>query len=87
MALKRSRRSATIAAQHMPPITPATSTGTKNQPPVVALACIATPLAAIAPRTNCPSAPMFQTFERKQSARPSAIRSSGVAFTASSVSA
>ena len=87
MALKRSRSSATIAAQHIPPTTPAAMTATKNQPPVVGVACIATPLAKIAPTMNWPSAPMFQTLERKQTARPSAISSSGVAFTASSVSA
>jgi hypothetical protein len=46
----------------MPPIAPATITGTKNQPPVAAVACIATPLAKIAPTMNWPSAPMFQTF-------------------------
>ena len=55
------------------------------QSPVSLPACIATPLAKIAPRMNCPSAPMFQTLERKHTARPSAISSSGVAFTASSV--
>ena len=71
----------------MPPTTPAAITAMKNQLPVAAVACIATPLAKIAPTMNCPSAPMFQTLERKHTARPSAISSSGVAFTASSVSA
>ncbi len=87
MALKRSRSSATIAAQTMPPSTPATSTAATIQRPVSLSASIATPLAAIAPSTNWPSAPMFQTFERKHTARPSAISISGVAFIASSVSA
>jgi hypothetical protein len=45
---------------------------------------MAMPLAAIAPTTNWPSAPMFQTLERKQTARPRAMSSSGVAFIASS---
>ncbi len=71
----------------MPPTTPAAITAMKNQPPVDGVACIAMPLAKTAPRMNWPSAPMFQTFERKQTASPSAISSSGVAFTASSVSA
>ena len=34
--------------------------------------------------TNCPSAPMFHTLARKHSARPSAIRISGVALMDSS---
>ena len=69
----------------MPPTTPATSTGERRTSRRCrCVACIATPLAEIAPTTNWPSAPMFQTLERKQTARPSAISSSGVAFTASS---
>ena len=47
----------------------------------------ATPPARIAPRTNWPSAPMFHTLERKHTASPSAISSSGVALTVSSPSA
>ena len=44
----------------------------------------ATPPAATAPMTNCPSAPMFQTLERKQTAKPKAMINKGVAFTISS---
>src|SRR5438105_5703887 len=68
----------------MPPATPATRIATTIQRPVCGPACIAMPLAAIAPMMNWPSAPMFQTLERKHSARPSAIKSSGVAFIANS---
>ena len=68
LALKRSRRKATIAAQPMPPITPAIiNSGVHTQgealmPLVVAHK--ATPPAVIAPSKNWPSAPMFHTFER-----------------------
>ncbi|MNY74802.1 hypothetical protein D3C86_2139170 [compost metagenome] len=40
----------------------------------------------MAPMINCPSAPMFQLFERKQTERPTAIRISGAALIASSCS-
>ncbi len=36
---------------------------------------------AMAPAESCPSAPMFQTLERYESARPTAIRISGVILT------
>jgi hypothetical protein len=52
--------------------------------PVFLSASSATPPAAMAPNTNCPSAPMFHTFERKHTASPSAMMSSGVALTISS---
>jgi hypothetical protein len=76
-----------MPAQTIPPKTPATITAATIQRPVSLSASMATPLAAIAPTMNWPSAPMFQTFERKQTARPRPIRISGVALTASSVSA
>ena len=44
-------------------------------------ACMATQPAARAPTTNWPSAPMFQTFERKHTASPSATSTSGTALT------
>ena len=40
-----------------------------------------TALAPHAPRKNCPSAPMFQSFMRKASAQARPTRISGVAFT------
>ncbi len=52
--------------------------------PVVLSASSAMPPAATAPITNWPSAPMFHTLERKHTASPSAISSSGVALTMSS---
>ena len=39
---------------------------------------------AMAPSVNWPSAPMFQTLARKQTASPTPIRTSGVALTTSS---
>ena len=48
----------------MPPSTPAASNAATIQRPVPGPACIATPLAVIAPITNWPSAPMFHTLER-----------------------
>ena len=68
----------------MPPSTPAASSAGTIQAPVSLLAISATPPAAMAPMTNCPSAPMFQTLERKHTASPSAMSSSGVALTMSS---
>ena len=76
-----------MPAQTMPPRMPASSTGTTIQRPVSGPACMATPLAKMAPTMNCPSAPMFHTLERKHTDRPSAMSSSGVAFMASSDSA
>ena len=87
LALKRSRSSAVIAAQAMPPSTPASRMATTIQRPVSLSASRATPPASTAPMTNWPSAPMFQTLERKHTARPSAMTSSGVALTISSPSA
>jgi hypothetical protein len=76
-----------MPAQTMPPAMPATRIAATIQEPVVLSAMSATPPAAIAPNTNCPSAPMFHTLERKHTASPSAMMSSGVAFTISSPSA
>jgi hypothetical protein len=79
-----------MAAQAMPPSTPASRMGSTMPRPIQASsgpACIATQPAASAPTTNCPSAPMFHTLERKHTARPSAIRISGVALIDSSDSA
>ena len=39
---------------------------------------------AIAPAVSWPSAPMFQRFARKQTARPAPISTSGAVFTMSS---
>ena len=64
-------------------ITQNTGSGDKRIMRVEA-AATATPAAATAPMTNCPSAPMFHTFERKHTAKPSAIKSRGVALSASS---
>jgi hypothetical protein len=71
----------------MPPTTPASTTGTTIQAPVPLSASRATPPAKIAPMMYWPSAPMFQTFERKHTASPSAMISSGVALTINSPSA
>ena len=68
----------------MPPSTPASITASTIQRPVLASANKATPLAAMAPITYWPSAPMFQTLERKHTASPNAISNKGVALTASS---
>ena len=87
MAWKRSRRTATIAAQAAPASIPASAMTTTIAPDVVGPACIATAVAPIAPMMNCPSAPMFQTLARKQIASPSATSTSGVALTASSLHA
>ena len=76
-----------MPAQAMPPSTPASRMATTIQRPVSLSASSATPPAAMAPNTNWPSAPMFQTLERKHTARPSAMISSGVALTISSPSA
>ncbi|KAF1041242.1 MAG: hypothetical protein GAK34_03021 [Delftia tsuruhatensis] len=76
-----------MPAQTMPPSMPATRMAGTIQGPVVLSASSATPPAATAPITNWPSAPMFHTLERKHTASPSAISSSGVALTASSPSA
>ncbi|OQC07814.1 MAG: hypothetical protein BWX79_01808 [Alphaproteobacteria bacterium ADurb.Bin100] len=73
-----------MPAQAMPPATPAIRMASTIQRPVSLSASSATPPAEIAPITNCPSAPMFQTLERKHTASPSAITSSGVALTISS---
>jgi hypothetical protein len=81
LALKRSRSSAVMAAHNMPPSTPAIRMATTMARGESGVACIATPPAKIAPRMYWPSAPMFQTLARKHSARPSAIRISGVALT------
>ena len=40
----------------------------------------ATPEAAMAPATNWPSAPMFQTLDRKHTDKPKAINNRGVAL-------
>src|SRR5262249_7790308 len=74
-------------AQTMPPAMPATSSATTTQRPAPGPATSTTPVAAIAPRMYCPSAPMFQTLARNAMARPSAIIASGVALIASSLSA
>ena len=87
MALKRSRSSATMPAHSMPPSTPASSTGTTMKRLVSGPACIAIQPAHSAPTMNCPSAPMFQMLERKHTASPSAISTSGVALMLSSLSA
>ena len=73
----------------MPPSTPASRIGDDDAsaPAVSGPACIATRRRRCAPTTNCPSAPMFHTLERKHTARPSAIRISGVALIDSSDSA
>ena len=76
-----------IPAQTMPPATPASRMTGTIQRPVSLPASSATPPAATAPMMNWPSAPMFQTLERKHTASPSAITSSGVALTISSPSA
>ena len=68
----------------MPPATPASRMATTIQRPVSGPASSATPAANTAPRMNCPSAPMFHTLERKHTASPSAMISSGVALTISS---
>ena len=73
-----------MAAHSMPPSTPASRMRTTTKRPLASVACMATPPPKMAPRMNWPSAPMFQRFERKQTARPSAMSTSGVAFTASS---
>ena len=87
MAWKRSRSAAVIEAQATPPSTPASRMGTTISLVLPASACIATQPAASAPATNWPSAPMFQTLARKATASPSAISTSGVAFSPSSPSA
>ena len=73
LALKRSRSSAVMPAHNMPPSTPAKSTASTIQRPVSLSASSATPAAHTAPMTNCPSAPMFQTLERKHTDKPKAI--------------
>src|SRR5262245_56480806 len=71
----------------MPAAVPAPSIPSTIHPLVASLACNATPPAPMAPRMNCPSAPMFQTLLWKHTARPSPIRSSGTALSDSSASA
>ena len=71
----------------MPPATPASRTGSTIHRLLSGVAVSATPVAATAPRMNCPSAPMFHTLERKLTASPSAISSSGVALSSSSPTA
>src|SRR2546430_628562 len=71
----------------MPPAAPAASSATTTQRPTPGPASSTTPVAAIAPVMNCPSAPIFHTLARKAMARPSAIIASGVALMASSLSA
>ena len=84
MALNLSRSSAVSPAQAMPPSTPASKMAGTIHGPVVLSASSATPPATTAPITNWPSAPMFHTLERKHTASPSAMSSSGVALTMSS---
>jgi hypothetical protein len=84
LALKRSRSTAVIDAHAIPPSTPASRIASTTSRLVSLPASSATPPATTAPITNWPSAPMFHTLERKHTARPSAISSSGVAFTSSS---
>ena len=73
-----------MAAQNMPPAIPAIKTAAMIQLPVWLSAIKATPEAVTAPITNCPSAPMFHTLERKHTAKPKAMMSKGVALTISS---
>src|SRR5438477_8557980 len=84
LALNRSRRKATTAAHNMPPATPASRIAITIRRVVSLSAINATPPARIAPITYWPSAPMFHTFDRKHTDRPSAMISSGVALTISS---
>ena len=76
-----------MPAHTMPPAMPATRMPATIHWLVSLSASSATPPAAMAPNTNCPSAPMFHTLARKHTARPSAMISSGVALTISSPSA
>jgi len=73
-----------MAAQNMPPSSPANKTSTTYTAGLSGVARKATPPAKMAPMMNCPSAPMFQMLARKHTARPSAIRISGVALSVSS---
>ena len=84
LALKRSRKNAVMPAQNMPPKTPASSTANTIHRPVSLSASKATPPAHTAPMTNCPSAPMFHTLDRKHTDKPSAMMSKGVALTINS---
>src|SRR5262245_5972742 len=72
-----------MAAQAMPPRTPASSINGKAQPPSDEVNN-AMPDPAMAPMVSWPSAPMFQTFARKPMANPNAHNISGVAFKANS---
>ena len=76
-----------MPAHTMPPAMPAIRMAATIHWPVVLSARSATPPAAIAPKTNWPSAPMFHTLARKHTARPSAMIRSAVALTISSPSA
>ncbi len=73
-----------MPAHTMPPSTPASNTSTTVKRPALASADKATADAKMAPIRYCPSAPMFQTLDRKHTANPSAMISSGVALTMSS---
>ena len=74
-----------MPAQTMPPSTPANKTeGTITQGLLALSAIKAMPVANTAPITYWPSAPMFHTLERKQSAKPKAMMSKGVALTTNS---
>jgi len=80
----RVRRKAGIAAQAMPPSAPARHMAGRIQKPASVQVASATPVPAIAPAMYWPSAPMFQTFARKPTDSPVAIRMSGPALTRSS---
>ena len=68
LALKRSRSSATTAAQAAPPSAPASMRSGKKSGWGMATPAVVThsasPPPPTAPMRNCPSAPMFQTLER-----------------------
>ena len=68
----------------MPPSMPSTSMSGSASHGTRSGARTGTAPPAIAPAVNWPSAPMFQRFARKQTARPTPISTSGAAFTMSS---
>src|SRR5690606_13961290 len=85
-ALKASRRNAVMAAQSMPPSTPASRARLISQkPPLLSSSSQSTTApAAMAPTTSWPSAPILNTLARKQMDRPTAIISSGATLTPTS---
>src|SRR5690606_12718930 len=75
-----------MAAQSMPPAAPANKASENSQkPPLVSSSKYSTTApAAMAPTTNCPSAPILNTLARKHMARPTEIISNGASLTPTS---